>query len=335
MRKIKDTDINSKLYRFVVESLEWHRQVGYFLSPQGYGIEAEFTGLGRSTAVETLWEAGISARDDGYHHDRKGYWRVTSDASILYDRGNYDDDSEDYGNELVSPVLLFDDSRSFEAITLASRTLRGAGAFVNSSCGLHVHHCVYDFSPDALASLLVYWGSMSYTLQSVVPYSRRNNGYCRAVGLSHAKSLANDILRIGNDYRSARRAIAGVSRDEINFAAIEEHDTVEFRLHSGTLSAEKIINWVKLTKRIVDLAHDRPIPRDRIHSFEESESLEDTFDRLDLDSELRDFYRKRAYEFSRYKEEDEEHQPLPVESEDYPDEEIDWSDEEMEVEEDV
>jgi hypothetical protein len=49
---------------------------------------------------------------------------------------------------------------------------------------------------------------------------------------------------------------AGSRYYKLNLSAINVHGTIEFRQHSGTVNAEKAVNWVKLTAGFMRAAED-------------------------------------------------------------------------------
>lgn len=105
------------------------------------------TGLTRSRAAEVLAEYfGTSRNYEGTYYDayyaldsegRK--WKVMSDSSINCQRRDgrrkvFADGS--HSVELVSPICQYKDIEMLQELV---RKLREAGAFVNSSCGIHIH----------------------------------------------------------------------------------------------------------------------------------------------------------------------------------------------------
>lgn len=100
---------------------------------QTFGNEIETTGLGRKRTAEVIAKYfGTTAQYIGAHLDdwkipmpdgRR--WTVESDGSVT-----------DPSAEVVSPVCRRED---IEMVQEVVRTLRRAGAKVDSTCGIHIH----------------------------------------------------------------------------------------------------------------------------------------------------------------------------------------------------
>lgn len=116
-----------------------------------FGIEIEFTGIDRYMIPLILDYRFLQASDlwlsrsghlIGKMTDRDGMvWRIKYDGSIGTQKkapdGGIIPADEKYSVELVSPILRY--SRDIEKLQWVIRKLAKAGAFVNESCGIHIH----------------------------------------------------------------------------------------------------------------------------------------------------------------------------------------------------
>jgi hypothetical protein len=111
------------------------------------------------------------------------------------------------------------------------------GAYVNNSCGLHVHLDMRK-RDHKLCYLNLY--KALPVLAAMVPINRtQNNIYCML-------NRSGEFDNIEKMDRTTRR------RQAINPVAFDDHGTIEVRLHSGSLNATKINNWINILTAIVD-----------------------------------------------------------------------------------
>ena len=126
---------------------------------QNFGIEIEMTGITRSTAAKMI---------DGYFHteathvggcydaysvrDNDGrMWKIMRDASVRCENRSGQNASSLYSVEFVTPICNYDDIETIQELV---RKLRGAGARVNSSCGLHCHINAAPHTPKTLRNIV-------------------------------------------------------------------------------------------------------------------------------------------------------------------------------------
>ena len=133
------------------------------IKDQQFGVEIEMTGITRHQAAQELaayFENPYRRTYDGYdsytvEDDHGRTWKLMSDASI---RGEMRDGrryvrtgDNSYAVEFVTPVLKYED---MDTLQECIRTLRQAGAKVNSSCGLHVHVDGANHNRQSLKNLM-------------------------------------------------------------------------------------------------------------------------------------------------------------------------------------
>jgi hypothetical protein len=131
-----------------------------------------------------------------------------------------------------------------------AKLMMNAGAQVNKTCGFHVHIGASDLSGDTFVNLMKRYALHETLIDSFMPRSRREsrNTYCRAVV---------NLLSNVSGYRrgSTMQKVASQFHDryfKLNLCAYLRHGTVEFRHHSGTVSAEKIVNWIIFCQNFVE-----------------------------------------------------------------------------------
>lgn len=109
--------------------------------------------------------------------------------------------------------------------------LNELGSYVNTSCGLHVH---FDFRHRKAATVTSKAKKIAAcvdALKLILPKSRRHNHFCET-----------KINKIGQGSRYAF----------VNLRAYQKHKTLEIRGHSGTIDANKILNWIAILSTIMN-----------------------------------------------------------------------------------
>lgn len=216
-----------------------------------FGIEIECMlpgNVSRATLAQAIDRAGVPCYDAGYSHQRTASWKIVSDGSLS--GGN--------GMELVSPPMQGE--ASLQAIATVCRVLNEKGATVNRSCGLHVHVDGAGLTAPAMRKLAAIYIENENIIDSFMPMSRRGsaNTYCGSLNRTNMAALA-----VARNASEISHAIAHGNRYvKLNYTSFLRHGTVEFRHHSGTVDADKIIKWLTVCLRLVACAvkeADQPI----------------------------------------------------------------------------
>lgn len=213
-----------------------------------FGIEIEATGVRMAEVAAALNAAGIRTYVEGYNHIAKSHWKVVSDASL----------SGPNAFELVSPILEGVDGLC--QVNTVGKVLTALGAKVNKSCGLHVHVDARDITAEQMKRVCKMWMKYESCFDAVVPESRRDNMYCRGIR-SKFQSLeqAFDAIDGARNIAGLRAVMNGTDSfraryHKLNLESLVRHGTVEFRQHSGTVDADKMLNWVELVTAFIDCA---------------------------------------------------------------------------------
>ena len=204
------------------------------------GVEVEhISTLNHRSMASLLEQHGvvIDPYATGHYTCREGCysgWQVKTDGSINPAAGY------PYGVELASPPMtLAEANRLFKKVFL----LVGKSGAVNRSCGLHVHVHAPELGNAlnnniTLEYLRNVWGLAEPLFYTYMPPSRRVNNYCRPGIVS------------GDKYR-------GFNMTHLAGGDERRMDTVEFRMHSATLNARKILSFMALCERMVDALASR------------------------------------------------------------------------------
>ena len=215
---------------------------------QTWGLECEFTGISRQRTAEVLAEYfGTQYQYDGGAYDAYSVpdsqgrsWKLVSDASIDEERrdGGYADYT--YRVELVTPICVYDDIPTLQEIL---RKLRGAHAFGNSSCGVHIHIGSAPHTAQSLRNLANIMASkedMIYHALNVHP--SREHEYCKKMNDHFLSELnrkkpktleevsqiwySGDTSRSHDHYDNSRYV-------GLNYHSVFQKGTIEFRLFNS------------------------------------------------------------------------------------------------------
>ena len=242
-----------------------------------FGVEIEAFGNLPSTVARKLTDAGIPCVVEGYNHQVRAHWKVVSDGSVQNNEG---DSRNCY--ELVSPILSGEDG--LRQLRIVMETLTRMGAKVNRTCGLHVHVGAGDLSIEHFRRVARCFVVYEDFFDAIMPASRRasSNMYVRSNRHSMSQTgrpYQDNYVEGSYDAKAARIALRKIdacdtideiiaavnpganrnlARDgsaryhKLNMTAFWQHGTIEFRQHSGTVDADKAVNWVKLLLAFVD-----------------------------------------------------------------------------------
>jgi hypothetical protein len=200
------------------------------------------------------------------------YVTLKDDGSI-----NCDEDNGDTSFELA---ICAPESKIEQVVNESVQVLEQYDAEVNSSCGLHIHLDMRSRPVNVVYNRLV--AAQKYLFQ-LVPKSRRSNSYTQLTPKIKMEEVS------GRYYA-------------INPEAYKKYKTLEVRLHSGTVDAAKINNWIALLLTVISRGVVKG-PNQHIVNWLKA---------LKVSPQLLKYYTERAKKFTTAWEEP-EHQDLPVE----------------------
>lgn len=232
---------------------------------QTIGTEIEMTGITRQAAAQVVADYfGTTANYvgggyDAYEIEDNGgrIWKIMYDSSIKAQRRVSDGEidtltdsqGKNYKVEFVTPILKYDDIETLQEII---RKIRKAGAFVNQSCGLHIHIGAKNFTPQTVRNLVNAIASKEDILLHALKMHENRIRYCRKTN----QRFLNDL----NEKKPETMAqLAAVWYDESERMAVRDHGhydlsryticnlhalftkgTIEFRCFNSTLHAGEV-----------------------------------------------------------------------------------------------
>jgi hypothetical protein len=151
--------------------------------------------------------------------------------------------------ETSSPALQ--GAAGFAELRYMMRLLRNNGAYITRSDGMHVHHDAPDYKHDKelQARLAESWFNNQRNIMQFVNIARWRRGACPPINKGHVDAL-----------KDGRRPYG---RNALNFFALDEHGTLEFRIHEGCLHFPQAEAWIRFGQTLLNAvkASDKPLPK--------------------------------------------------------------------------
>lgn len=199
-------------------------------------------------------EAMMEEEADHLPCERVGSWKQVTDGSL-----------GDNGREYVSPILQGDEG--FQEIRRFAGGLKGWGYFVNGDCGLHVHIDGRDLGCVEIKKLLKITRYFEPVLYAMLPESRHEGSYSvplERFPKSRFRIGAKDeeaLKRLWYGPKGSRKVDLHSKYHHSRYYGLNIHSwfyrrSLEFRYHSGTLSAPKITNFIVICQAMVDKSRE-------------------------------------------------------------------------------
>ncbi len=178
-------------------------------------------------------------------------WKFMSDASIHAETRRGPTSNRDYRVEMVSPICCYEDIETIQEIV---RKLRGAGAKVNDSCGIHVHVDASAHNEKTLRNIVNIMAAKEDLLYKALKVDVEREYYCKKadtrflddVNRRRPKTM-EQLEQIWYNGRSGRNDHYDESRYHgLNLHSVFSKGTVEFRLFNSTLHAGEIKSYIQL-----------------------------------------------------------------------------------------
>jgi hypothetical protein len=218
-----------------------------------FGVEIETINLDRDQSARAIAAAipGAYVERVGSYYDKVCVvladgrrWTCMTDGSITGGRGGR-------GTEVVSPICTYAD---LEMVQIVARAMRGAGADVNGSCGVHVHLGASFFDAKAvvrLTKIVAKWQPwIEKALEIQTARLARWCGPTRPGFLAAASAETAPTMDRLNELWYGYRNTAPTHYDPtrytgLNLHAIWNKGTIEFRWFEATLHAGKIKAYIQ------------------------------------------------------------------------------------------
>lgn len=179
-------------------------------------------------------------------------------------------------------VILSYRSGDEDSVRRFCKCLKGR-AYVNASCGTHFHIDMRHLTEDKVTEYGTRIAQAVPALRLLLPLERRGNKHCKEI-INTTKTQCVKCGRL-----SCNCHVQPHKYTFVNLAAYNKYKTIEIRGHSGTINADKILNWIKLCETIMLAPFTAPM---------QITTIEDLIERYRLDKELTAYVKERFAKFN-------------------------------------
>lgn len=239
-----------------------------------------------------------------------------------------DDSHRSYGFEIQTPRLVGE--KGEELMRRMSSSLKAIEATINPTCGMHVHldgkGIIGPHRQEHPTALMQLWKTFIVfedVFFSLVPYSRRQNDYCRPLTesfqlteLDMVENMADaeKLWYLERTYDQIRQAKGhkyhATKYFGANFHSLLANGHFEVRFHSGTTNPKKVLEWANLHALIMDACAKKVMTHDFFREAQATSRMSEKtyllFERIGLAEPSRQYFRGRQKKFGDKKTEDEE-----------------------------
>ena len=163
----------------------------------------------------------------------------------------------------------------FDKIKSVTKQISEKGGYIATSCGLHVHFDVSDFQKKDLRKLFFVYKLFEEHFYSMVSGSRRENNYCKRLPFEIDRCLSAPTFKhywYNYDWNTNLEECSYENCGEnrwhntryfwVNLnSAYMSRNTMEIRLHQGSLDAEKVIKWIRIHLAIIEWCKNADLKR--------------------------------------------------------------------------
>lgn len=228
------------------------------------GIELETIGGDFFSSLDLPEEIRdfVTCHYDGSLYDSNCYGEEDDLESDLYKKDyeqNSEHDLRGSGREFVTNPANGDEL--FNKLQVLSSFLVKKRCLTNKSCGFHVHYDARNLDETTIKKIYTVLSVFQETFYNMLPPSRKESRYCRPVKDNYRKLFGTKFDYFWYDCEETK-LLTNMKVDKynatryvgINFHSLAQHNTVENRMHSGTINFVKIRNWILINQILIDYA---------------------------------------------------------------------------------
>lgn len=215
---------------------------------QTFGYEMEFYGMTRLAAAQAIQSVlggqldQVDSRSYEIFDGQGRRWKVVYDGSINNVIGDK--------CEMVTPILKYEDIEQLQGVI---RALRGAGAKVNDSCGIHIHVGADKHNARSLKNLVnIMYSKQDILYRALKMHDARANKWAKKI----SPVLVDRFKKIKSEGGDARFAWYGDNGSHyakydnsryhgLNLHSVWQTGTCEFRLFNSTTHAGRAKAYIQ------------------------------------------------------------------------------------------
>lgn len=184
-------------------------------------------------------------------------WKVVRDGSLVPTTSKGGE-----GAEIVSPILTYDDIETVQSIVRATRE---AGAYINDTCGIHVHVEAKTLGARGVTNLVKIVYKQQALIEAALGIHNGRQRYCRSIDPSFIAKInkkSDWTLEQLNTawygyYNPNPSHYDGSRYRAINLHSIWYHGTIEFRWANSSLHAGHVKTYIQFALAICAKAKDQ------------------------------------------------------------------------------
>jgi hypothetical protein len=218
-------------------------------------------------------QGNLRCMQDGSLHSSNEVGEEDEPNSPVNNDGYQQDNDDRSGREFCTVPLARDNLFSF--IDNATEFLKSKGCTTNRSCGFHCHFDMKKENYHTVRKTFLVFSLFENQLFDMLPPTRRKSRFCLplkknykqffgATGRNEQQQFEHYWFNTTNDsYISTNKKhkYDPTRYVSINYHSLFFHGTLENRMHSGTLNATKIKNWILLNHILIEYAKSTPMKR--------------------------------------------------------------------------
>lgn len=183
------------------------------------------------------------------------------------------------GMELCSPAMDLDGLGHLSSVM---DILKDSPFAVDDRCSFHVHLELSSMDcDDCLGSVLAWWIKCEHVFFDAFPPNRKNNGYCKPIGLTHLFDSGDIVC---SDFIFKKLSSKHFSANTFHIFN-RRRATIEFRLAEGTKDSFFASMWIRTLLRFAEMASRAGLPNDYCWI-----SPEEVLDFIELEGDVRGWF---------------------------------------------